>query len=252
MRAFALAFMIPILSSAAECAVVRSGPQTNALVELYTSEGCSSCPPADRWLSSLKAGDSRNVALAFHVSYWDYIGWKDRFADERFTRRQREVARAAGARSVYTPQVLLAGRDYLRWRSDSTARQDIAALQRAPAAAQIEIVARASPSGRIEGDVASKLPPGAKPGELALVVAVTQNGLASRVTAGENSGEHLRHDFVVRDLLVAKGDIASPPKASFAFAPRADWNVADMAVVAFVQDTATGEVLQALSAPVCR
>jgi hypothetical protein len=251
MRALALAFMMPILSNAAECAPVRSGPQTNALVELYTSEGCSSCPPADRWLSSLKS-EPRTVALAFHVSYWDYIGWKDRFADERFTRRQREAARAAGARSVYTPQVLLAGRDYLRWRSDAAARQDIGALQRAPAAAQIEIAARAGASGRIEGDVASKIPAGAKRGELELFVAVTQSGLASRVTAGENSGEHLRHDFVVRDLLVAKGDLASPPKASFAFAPRADWNVADMAVVAFVQNVATGEVLQALSAPVCR
>src|SRR5882672_8121679 len=104
--------MLPTALTAAEC-TVRSGPEANALVELYTSEGCSSCPPADRWISSFANGaDKRVVPLAFHVSYWDYIGWKDTFADERYTERQRALAKAAGARSVYTPQVILAGRDY--------------------------------------------------------------------------------------------------------------------------------------------
>ena len=94
--ALLIAVMLPALSSAAEC-VTRSGPTTAALVELYTSEGCSSCPPADRWLSKL--GPAANVVpIAFHVTYWDYIGWRDPFADQRHTARQRERASASGSR----------------------------------------------------------------------------------------------------------------------------------------------------------
>ena len=111
--------MFPLVS-AAEC-VTRSGPATAALVELYTSEGCSSCPPADRWLSQLKPAAEKGtvVPVAFHVTYWDYIGWRDAFADERHTARQRARAGASGARYVYTPQVVLGGRDFRGWSSGS-------------------------------------------------------------------------------------------------------------------------------------
>ena len=80
------------------------------VVELYTSEGCSSCPPADRWLSTLN-GRPGVLALAFHVTYWDHLGWNDRFATAEGTARQRALARAAGQPSIYTPQVRVNGRD---------------------------------------------------------------------------------------------------------------------------------------------
>ncbi len=84
------------------------------LVELYTSEGCSSCPPADRWLSQLKGQDDV-VALAFHVDYWDRLGWKDRFASAEHTQRQAQQQRSNGARFSYTPQVVVNGRDRPSW-----------------------------------------------------------------------------------------------------------------------------------------
>ena len=98
---------------AASCQAV-SGPRQVQLVELYTSEGCSSCPPADRWLSTLK-GRPDVLAAAFHVAYWDHLGWRDRFASAAFTARQSQQQRSSGARFVYTPQVLVDGRDWRRW-----------------------------------------------------------------------------------------------------------------------------------------
>ncbi|GAB4382842.1 DUF1223 domain-containing protein [Albidovulum sp.] len=85
---------------------------TPVVVELYTSQGCSSCPPADRVLADLAARDDV-VALALHVDYWDYMGWKDRFASPAFSDRQRAYARHAGARTVYTPQMIVGGADHL-------------------------------------------------------------------------------------------------------------------------------------------
>ena len=235
--------MLPSLVAASEC-TVRSGPQTAAVVELYTSEGCSSCPPADRWLSGLAAAASsgRVVPLAFHVNYWDYIGWKDAFASERATARQRAIQKAAAARYVYTPQVVLAGRDYTGWRSSAWA-EALEAVQRRPARASIELTLRTDPARGIEvASVAQAT--GARADDLIVLVAATQNGLASRVTAGENRGERLAHDFVVRDFAVHRGLGAGT--ATFRFAP--GWNLAHMSVAAFVQNIRTGEILQALSA----
>src|SRR4051812_1006762 len=93
--ALAMSLALSPIAQAQSCSV-RSGPVKNALVELYTSEGCSSCPPADRWLSAMPApgGQPQVVPVAFHISYWDDLGWKDAYADPRFTERQRALARA--------------------------------------------------------------------------------------------------------------------------------------------------------------
>ena len=88
----------------------QSGP---VLVELFTSQGCSSCPAADAYFLEELAGRDDVIALALHVDYWDYIGWKDHFADPRFTKRQKAYARAAGHRTVYTPQMIVAGQDHV-------------------------------------------------------------------------------------------------------------------------------------------
>src|SRR5258708_31652095 len=117
-----MAILLPMASlpalGAPDC-TVRSGPNTAALVELYTSEGCSSCPPADHWLSSFARGRRALVVpIAFHVSYWDYIGWKDAYPDPRFGERQRERAKASGASMVYTPQEVIAGGAPPPWGRD--------------------------------------------------------------------------------------------------------------------------------------
>jgi len=241
-------FVMATTSHAADCATVQSGPNTAALVELYTSEGCDSCPPADRWLSSSFAaspGSKLVVPVAFHVDYWDYLGWKDPYGDARFSDRQRTLARASGARAVYTPQVTVAGRDH-SWRGGGTSKV-LEAVNAKPAAARIEI----APSS-VNARVKAALEKGVRPDDLALLVAVTQNGLSTAVKAGENRGATLRHDFVVRELQSQRFGSAGSIDARFDFTPRPDWKADHMNIVAFVQNVRTGEVLQALAAPACR
>lgn len=248
MRPFlVLALMLPSLVPAAEC-VVRSAPTTTPVVELFTSEGCSSCPPADRWLSGLgeAAAAGRVVPLAFHVNYWDYIGWRDAFASERATERQRAIQRSAGARYVYTPQVVLGGRDFPDWRS--AAPGALESIRRTPAAATIELAVKTDPVRGIEVASLARAAPGVRADDLVVVVAATQNGLSSRVTSGENRGERLTHDFVVRDFAVHRG-LGS---ASASFRPAPGWNLAHMSVAAFIQDARTGRVLQSVAARACQ
>jgi hypothetical protein len=166
----------------------RSGPARANLIELYTSEGCSSCPPADAWLSSLKsdAGLWKSfVPVEFHVDYWDGLGWPDRFASPEFTARQRAYSAAWGRSSVYTPGLVLNGEEWRAWGA-------------APPAASAETGLL---SARVAGGRArvSWLPSVA--GEAFAVHAARLGfGLRTRVGAGENSGRDLPHDFVVRGL----------------------------------------------------
>lgn len=249
--ALVIAVMFPAFSLAAEC-TARSGPTTAALIELYTSEGCSSCPPADRWLSRL-ASVANVVPVAFHVTYWDYIGWRDPFADERHTARQRERSSASGARYVYTPQVTVGGRDFRDWSSKSSVEQAVARINRTPARVDLEIRVKALEEGRVVAEAVATPKAGVVRSDLALVIAATQNGLTSRVTAGENRGEKLRHDFVVRGMSEARPFAATgSATATATFAARGDWKPEAMAIAAFVQDMKTGEVLQAVSLPLCR
>jgi hypothetical protein len=250
MRIFlGLIAMVPLLATGAECSV-RSGPNTAALVELYTSEGCSSCPPADRWMSEFTraAANGDVVPLAFHVHYWDYIGWRDAYADARYTERQRDIAAAAGASSVYTPQVVVGGRDFPQWRSARSASSAFDAIRRKPAPVTLDLTLRVGADRSLIAEVNATAAASLAQSNLVLVTAVSQNGLGSKVTAGENRGETLKHDFVVRDFAVHRG----LGKSAATFKPRPDWNPERMSVAVFAQNMKTGEVLQAVSLPVCR
>ena len=231
---------------ASEC-TVRSGPGTAALVELYTSEGCDSSPPADRWLSTFaeKSGQSRYsvVPIAFHVDYWDYLGWRDPFGDARYSNRQRTSARASGARTVYTPQVMIDGRDFPAWRSGGAPKAFEAVNARA-ARAYLGITR----SGR-SAKVSARLAADGKRGGATLFVAITESNLSTKVSAGENRGKLLRHEFVVRELHAFRNWTGDSMDATIDIAPPLAARLGELAVVAFVQDALTGEVLQALSAP---
>lgn len=165
----------------------RSGPAPPRVVELYTSEGCSSCPPADAWLSTLK-GRADVIALGFHVTYWDRLGWPDRFATEAYTRRQYEIASRHGSRSVYTPQVVVDGRDWRGWP-----RLPEPASGNPPAP---EVVLLREADGRVHARVAPAASVPAR--RFAAYWAVVEDRHSSLVRAGENAGETLRHDHVVR------------------------------------------------------
>jgi hypothetical protein len=229
----------------------KSGPQSMPLVELYTSEGCSSCPPADRWLSatfSRTAPRSSGIALAFHVDYWDRLGWKDRFATPAFTQRQYDGMRASGARFVYTPQVVVQGKDFPQWHSGSA----IAALTAAsakPARAEIALVAERGEPGTILVKATARVASAADRKGALLYVALADDGLASDVKAGENAGVRLVHDSVVRVFRAgppsdANGEIRWDVKLPV---PAESGNAST--VVAFVQNPAAGDVLQALALP---
>lgn len=249
-----IALLIALLSAlpaaAAQC-VAHSGPRTTALVELYTSEGCSSCPPADRWLSRLGAhGLDRVVPIALHVDYWDYIGWKDPYAKREFAQRQRKLTQLQRLALIYTPQVMLQGRDFRGWGT-AAFEEALARIHAQPAQASLalEVVSRL-PEGLRAVVRARLLDPQAarKP---ALYLAAYGNRLESRVAAGENRGRTLRHDYVVLHWegpfrfsgaeLAAERVLALPPGV----VPTSS------GVAAFVQDRASGRVLQALMRPAC-
>jgi hypothetical protein len=170
--------------AAAQTCQARAPEQQALLVELYTSEGCNSCPPADRWLSTLK-GRPQVLAAAFHVDYWDRLGWTDRFGHARHTERQAEVARQGGARFSYTPQVLVNGRDWRGWPN--------LPIVAAPAAVQLTLAR--TEGTRVDVQVT---PLRGAPARLALWWAVLEDGHVSQVKAGENLGVTLQHDHVVR------------------------------------------------------
>jgi len=241
--------LVPQAAGAAPACRAESGSETAALVELYTSEGCDSCPPADRWLSASFAPGSAwpgAVALAFHVDYWDRLGWKDRFAAAAWTRRQYDSARARRSDLVYTPQVLLQGRD-LDWRDGSRAAVAVAAAARTPARASIALTATPQP-GAVAVKVVARVPGAAERRGARVFVALTEDGLASDVKAGENAGKRLTHDHVVRALRDVPIDTAGEGEAALMLTLPAERG-AGAAVVAFVQNAENGAVLQALSLP---
>jgi hypothetical protein len=230
-------------AQAAQCHAT-SGLRRVALLELYTSEGCDSCPPADRWLSSVPVQDfgrDRLVPLALHVDYWDYIGWKDRFAQPAFSARQRNQVQASGSRMVYTPQVLLNGRDFPAWRADALPEK-LTQLNRQQSTADISL-SLVVLSGSLEITASATAP-----SDAVLYLAVYQNDLSSEVRAGENQGVHLHHDYVVREL---SGPIKTGVRWVQAFPFKPDWSATRMGVAAFVQNQSTGEIMQALRLPFC-
>lgn len=214
-----------------------SGDAQVTLIELFTSEGCSSCPPAERWLNDLKADPglwNSFIPIALHVDYWDYLGWKDPFADPAHAKRQRRYAAEEGARTVYTPGVFRNGRAWADWRTDG------------------RIVARHSSPGNLvvsrDGDtVMARFDATSHRNEqLVLNVAVLGMGFETRVRAGENRGRALAHEFV----LMGQGTRAMTREGSRYVAttavPTADRPTEQMALVAWVSTRTSQRPVQAV------
>ena len=238
-------------ATAASC-LVASPVHRIAVLELYTSEGCNSCPPADRWLSHL---DSRGfdagkvVLLAFHVDYWNQLGWSDRFSEPRFSDRQRAIADRRRASVIYTPQFVLNGRDWRAAQRDESLATALATINGQPARAQIRVhLAREPGALRVLGEVAvtdNQARSGAE-----AWIALFENDLSTDVRSGENGGKRLHHDFVVRELV---GPLRVPAAGALSMDQRLTWR-ADLkpertGVAIFVQRRDDGEVLQAVASP---
>ena len=241
-----LASVLPSSALAASCHAA-SAVTTTPLYELYTSEGCSSCPPADRWLAAhfpSQPAAGAPIALAFHVDYWDSLGWKDRFASADYTARQHASMEANHEGFVYTPQVLLQGKSLTRWHDIdpvAAARK----IAETPAAARITLDASTT-AARVDVRVeaANQSARNAR-----LFIAYADNDLSSQVKAGENRGVRLQHEHVVRALHDAITIAAGTTRQAQVALDLPSERGKLPAVVAFVQDSASGQVLQALSVP---
>ena len=185
----ALCMLFAVATSAIATPIeLASTVQKTTVLELYTSEGCSSCPPADRWLSRLKNDDRlwrEIVPIAFHVNYWDRLGWRDRFAKALFSQRQYNYKNHNYVKVIYTPGMTLNGRE---WRGFFD-RQPL------PKPSNREVgVLKAVIDGN--NGTATFMPKNHTPTPLVLNVALLGFNLSSDVAAGENSGKTLHHDFV--------------------------------------------------------
>ncbi|OON61160.1 hypothetical protein B0920_19770 [Massilia sp. KIM] len=231
---------------------VASGPATAALVELYTSEGCSSCPPADRQLRDLRQqlpADARVVPVGLHVTYWDAIGWRDPFAQARFDERQRALLAQGRWKVAYTPQFFVDGRELRDWRAGLV--QTIQRVNARPALAAIDLHVSAPtraglPHLRLEVSARVAAPRGGE----ALFVALTESGLASRVARGENAGVTLRHDDTARLWLGPIALHSATARLTHELALPAQWRPDRLRALAFVQD-ADARILQALDTSSC-
>ena len=225
-----------VFSSEAMC-THASGKNRLPVVELYTSEGCSSCPPADQWLSQLRGQAA--VVQAFHVAYWDQLGWVDRFASPAYTVRQRQVGAWNQQANIYTPQAVLNGKEWKRWGGT------VAGLAAEPALAQISL--RQLAPDQFEATVT---PAADAPSRWSAYWTVTENGHSSKVQAGENAGEFLQHDFVVRQYVAAgvyPSELRTPQKLNFRSIASSPAHPRQVNLVVF--DPQTGKTLQALAAP---
>ncbi len=226
---------------------IAADPKVPVLLELFTSEGCSSCPPADNVLAKLEREQPVEgveiLALGEHVDYWDHLGWKDRFSSPLFTARQQDYGRQFRLGSVYTPQLVVNGEKEVLGSDAGAATEAIRAAAKGP---------RAMVTMKFTGnDLAFEvrgLPKNVTNADMFL--AVTESGMETPVAKGENAGRRLRHASVVRSLtslgkLDAKKDGAYNATARLMLNP--EWTKANLKLVLFVEDHATRRVVGAAS-----
>lgn len=245
LRILVLASLFSCSALAADSIVVSSGDKQTAVVELYTSEGCSSCPPADRWLSQLieiPKDELDVLALAFHVDYWDYLGWKDRFSSATYTSRQRQLGANNLQRTIYTPEFFVNGME-ARGASNILDKIRQANQQQSPLDLRLTV-------SRDKTDLLLELQsPGERDtiGQIHHRYLVYENNLSTDVKRGENSGEVLKHAQVVRYMSKARS-LREQNRYRIEIDP--DWQLEHVGVAVLVTSPGNRHYLQALHTPV--
>lgn len=208
-----------------------------AVLELFTSEGCSSCPPADDVLRDL-AKDSNVMALSFHVTYWNRLGWTDSFSQKKFDERQYKYGEKFQANGVYTPQSVINGSVEMVGSKRNDVSKAVKLALETPSKVQISLKTSVK-----DGDIAvNYVLSGDVPKDAVLQLALVESGFATRVKRGENNGQTLKHDNVVRDFEARK---AVYTEGSYLVLPLSGWHVKNCSVVAFVQEKGLGRVVGA-------
>lgn len=222
-------------------ASIKSQNFTVPVLELYTSQGCSSCPPAEAFLLRLYRNGLTNkvVPLAFHVDYWDNLGWKDPYASRAWSNRQRHEARRMALRTIYTPQFVFFGINFLSYPNLGKA---IATTNTIKPRANITI--KATLKGNLLS-VISKVQPASKVlgRNMEVYFAISENGLSDHIRTGENAGRKLENDFVVRTFR----KIGTNSEISTALPPA--WKPANLNVVVYARDRDSGETYQSAILP---
>jgi hypothetical protein len=232
-----------------------NGHERAVLVELFTSEGCSSCPPADHVLMELdqahRVAGAEVIVLGEHVDYWNRLGWVDPYSSARFSERQEGYAARFGLTSVYTPQMVVDGREELVGSDRARALRAISGAARQPKAS-VELALAPPGSGGAGGPVGLSVKVAGLPGSPdqdrpGVFLAVTERGLSSQVLRGENAGRRLEHPAVVRRLTLLGGP--GPGQDTFSAAPVVaidpGWKRGNLQAVVFVQEPRNGRILGA-------
>lgn len=246
---FALAALFPVgpAGSGAPVGTPDEAPRVPVLIELFTSEGCSSCPSADEFLSQLRRVQpirkARIIVLSEHVDYWNDLGWSDPYSRREFSRRQGDYALALGNERVYTPQMIVDGTEEFVGNDRAEAMRAITRSTRRDKSGVLLTQLPASPDRPHELTLEVSIP--APPAVVAdVLLALAEDDLSSDVSRGENSGRVLHHDAVVRELRVI-GRLK--PDQPFRATPRVRllpaWEADNLRAVAFIQQHKSRAVL---------
>jgi hypothetical protein len=222
-------------------------PRKAVVVELFTSEGCSSCPPADELLGHLRqdlAGKNIQVIpLGFHVDYWNSLGWKDRFSSADFSKRQELYARSLHVDGPYTPQMVVDGELEFVGNSAGQAQRAISQASTEPELAMVNL----SAAGANQLTVQIKAPVSA--GDANVMLAITEDNLTTKVGSGENGGRTLHHAAVVRELRQLGQIHGGGFEANVPVKVEKEWKREDLHAVVFVQQGSSGKIQGASSVP---
>jgi len=245
-RIFALAMLVVAVISICMAVMAKTTdaglPRKTVVVELFTSEGCSSCPPADELLGHLRqdlsAKNIQVIPLGFHVDYWDGLGWKDRFSSADFTQRQEQYARALKVDGPYTPEMVVDGALEFVGNDAGQARRTISQQASQLETAQVKIAA----VGADQLNIQVKGAAGSATDKALVMLAITEDNLTTQVGSGENGGRTLHHAAVVRELrqvgTLQRGSIETTVPLKL----QKDWKRDDLRAVVFVQNGPSGKI----------
>jgi hypothetical protein len=218
-----------------------SSEDTPVVLELFTSEGCSSCPPADELLSRLGALTTGVIPLAYHVDYWDSLGWSDPFSSSQWTMRQVEYVRAMQLSGSYTPQIVINGRWQCVGSDPNRIARAIATARATPPPGVVTV--RATPpaagSHKLNVSVSAHIVRTAGDKSLIVVVAIYENGLMAKIDGGENRGHRVRYDYTVRKIIPAfelRPTAGSALENELSVDLDPSWKLDHLGVAAFIQD----------------
>ena len=223
------------------------------VLELFTSQSCSSCPPADALLSKLGSSTKGVIPLAYHVDYWNNLGWSDPLSAHQFSERQTDYARAMNLDGEYTPQMVIGGGWQVVGSEQQAIERGVVAARSTPALGKVTIHSfpLASGSHKLQVELSALMLHNAGTGPLVVMLAIYENGLIAKIGGGENGGREITYDYTVRKLLPAfELDAVQGASSAKAFGIDLDptWSVNHLGVAAFIQDASSLRIVGATSA----